>query len=74
MPKSKNVDINQLLLKAHRIGVKNAIDVAARTGTSLIVFKDGKLKSVRPKYKYIRVPIDSSKKKQGHRSSRRKSS
>ncbi len=57
MPKSKEPDINQLLLKAHRLGVNNAIDRAVRTKTPLIVFKNGKLKSVRPKYKYVRVSV-----------------
>ena len=53
---NKKVDINQILLKAHKIAVRNAIDAAARSNTRLVVYEDGKLKEVRPKYKYVRVP------------------
>jgi hypothetical protein len=64
MSKSKKPDINQMLLKAHRLGVKQAIDTSARTNTHLIVYENGKVKSVKPKFKYIRVPVESSTKKQ----------
>lgn len=62
MSKSKEPNINQMLLKAHRQGVKQAIDTAARTKTSLIVFENGKIKSIKPKYKYVRVSLVSSEK------------
>ncbi len=58
MSKSKKLDINKKLLAAHRAGVKQAIDTAARTNTSLIIFEDGRVKSVKPKFKYVRVPVD----------------
>jgi len=64
MSKSKKPDINQMLLKAHKLGVKKAIETSARTKTSLIVCKNGKIKSVKPKFKYVRVPVETSKKKQ----------
>lgn len=64
MPKStKKPDINQIFLKAHKLGVKNAIDVAARSNTLLVVYENGKVRQIRPNYKYVRVPIGASKKK-----------
>jgi len=56
---NKEVDINQMLLKAHKLGVKKAIDVSARSNTRLVVYEGGKVKEVKPKYKYIRVPSKS---------------
>jgi hypothetical protein len=64
MSKSKKPDINQMLLKAHKLGVKNAIETSARTRTSLVVCENGKVKSVKPKFKYVRMPIKSATKKQ----------
>ena len=72
MPKSKEPDINQLLLKAHKLGVKKAIEKSAWTKTSLIIYENGKVKAVRPKFKYVRVPTETSKKKPTTRSPRRK--
>jgi len=63
MSKSKKIDINQMLLKAHKLGVKNAIETSARTNTSLIVYEGGKVKSVRPKFRYVLVPIKTPKNK-----------
>jgi|GEM_PF-1184863 hypothetical protein len=62
MSKSKKPDINEMLLKAHKLEVKQAIDLAARTKTSLVVYENGKIKLVKPKFKYVRVPVKSSKK------------
>jgi hypothetical protein len=62
MPKDKEVNINEMLLKAHKLAVKNAIETSIRTKTSLIVYKDGKVKSVKPPFKYVLVPIKTSKK------------
>jgi hypothetical protein len=61
--KSKKPDINQLLLKAHKLGVKKAIEASARSKTSLIVYENGKVKSVKPKFKYVRVPVKTVAKK-----------
>ncbi len=63
MSKSDKPDITELLLKGHKRGIKKAIDIASRTRTSLIIQKDDKIVAVKPKYKYVRVPIKSSKKK-----------
>ena len=68
MSKSKKPDINQMLLKAHKLGVKKAIETSARTKTSLVVYENGKVKSVKPKFKYVRVPIASLQKKQPSKS------
>lgn len=54
-------DINQMLLEAHRKGIEQAIDLSIRTGVSLVVEKNGKIKEVKPEYKYIRVPIKTDK-------------
>jgi len=58
MPHEHEVDIDAIILEAHRKGVERAIDLSIRTGTPLIVEKDGKIMEIMPQYKYIRVPID----------------
>lgn len=57
------------ILKAHREGVKEAIDLSIRTGVPLVVWEDGKIKKIKPKYKYVLVPI-----KQKKRASQKKRS
>ena len=52
-------DINDILLKAHRKGVLKAIDDSERTGIPLAVYQDGKVVTVPPKFKYLRVPVTS---------------
>lgn len=55
---SKNkTDIHRIILEAHRRGVEQAIDLSIRTGVPLVIEKDGKIIEVKPKYKYVRVPI-----------------
>lgn len=61
MKKKHNKDIHEILLEAHRRGVEQAIDLSIRTGIPLVVEEDGKIKEIKPKYKYIRVPIQSNK-------------
>lgn len=60
-------DINDFFLKAHALGVKRAIDLAIRTKTSLVIEKNGKIRTIKPKFKYVLVPLtkktNSSKKK-----------
>lgn len=48
----------ELILEAHRRGVENAIDLSIRTGVPLVVEKDGKIIEKKPKFKYVRVPIE----------------
>ena len=57
------IDINELFLKAHELGIKMAIDLAVRTNTRLVVYEDGKLKKIKPPYKYVRVPTKTPKSK-----------
>lgn len=54
-------DVNEMLLEAHKKGIEQAIDLSIRTGIPLVVEKNGKIKEVKPEYKYIRVPIKTDK-------------
>ena len=63
MSKSKKPDINKILLRAHKAGVKKAIDASARAKTSLVVYEGGKVRSVKPPYTYERVAVTSPKSK-----------
>ena len=63
MAKSKETDVTDIILEGHKQGIKNAIEIACRKNTSLIVQKGDKLVEVKPKYKYIRVRIKKIKKK-----------
>ncbi len=60
---SKPANINDIFLEAHRRSFLKAEETAIRTGTALIVYKKGKLVAIKPKYKYVLVPIKSSKRK-----------
>lgn len=57
MPKTPNVI--DILLEGHRKGQELAIEASIRSGVPLVVKKNGKILYIKPKYKYIRVPIDS---------------
>lgn len=61
MPNKRKSDVLEVLLKAHREGVERAIDLSIRTGVPLVIQEAGKIKEIKPKYKYIRVPIESKK-------------
>ena len=56
-------DINEILLEAHRRGQERAIDLSIRSGVPLVVWSRGKIVSIKPKYKYVRVPIEFNEKK-----------
>lgn len=58
MSKKKKSDITDILLEAHRRGQKRAIDDSIRTGVPLVVSIDGKIVNIKPKFKYVLVPID----------------
>ena len=58
MPIKDEININEILLDVHRKGVEQAIDLSIRTGVPLVVEKNGKITEIKPKYKYVRVPID----------------
>lgn len=63
MSRDKELDFQQILLKAHRRGIKNAIDLSARTGVPLVVCENGKIKQIKAPYKYVRVPLKRKKRK-----------
>lgn len=58
-----NDDMIHILLRANKLGTKRAIDNSIRTGVPLVVEKNGKITYLKPKYKYMRVPIKSSQRK-----------
>lgn len=57
MPNKRNRDIEEILLEAHQKGVQQAIDLSIRTGVPLVVEENGKIKEIKPQFKYVRVPI-----------------
>lgn len=59
MPSNSVTTIEQFLLEAHRRGIEMAIDQSIRTGVPLVIEKNGKIIKVKPKFKYVKVPIDS---------------
>jgi hypothetical protein len=63
MPKTTLLDVQKILLEAHRRGVEQAIDTSIRTGVPLVVEKGGEILELKPEYKYVKVPIKSSKRK-----------
>ena len=72
MKKLGKMDINDFLLQIHKLSVDRAIDTAIRTGTSLIEYRNGKIVEVKPKFKYVLVPIKTPKKKKTPASLRKK--
>lgn len=61
MPGKHKRDIEELLLEAHQKGVEQAIDLSIRTGVPLVIEENGKIKEIKPQYKYVRVPIHAKK-------------
>ena len=61
MPKA--VSVNDMLLEAHRKSQEMAIEASIRTGVPLVVSKNGKICYIKPKFKYVLVPIDTPTKK-----------
>ena len=55
---SKALNVNEILLKGHKNGQESAIEASIRSGVPLVVVKKGKICYIKPKFKYIRVPID----------------
>lgn len=52
------LDVNEILLASHKKGQELAKEVSIRTGVPLVVKKNGKIRYVKPKFKYVLVPID----------------
>lgn len=68
MPVAKSDDIDRILLNAHAKSYRRAFETAVRTGTALIFSRNGKIVRVKPKYKYVMVPIKTSRKKRAVKS------
>lgn len=62
MSNKRKPDMLELMLKAHREGVEQAIDLSARTGIPLVIYENGKIKRIKAPYKYVRVPVKSNSK------------
>jgi hypothetical protein len=56
-------EIMQIMIKSQKKAYQAALENAIRTGTSLVVMRKGKLVEIKPKYKYVLVPIKSKRKK-----------
>lgn len=63
MAHSEKFDINEVILAAHKHSYQIALETAVRTGTSLIVSRNGKIVKIKPPYEFKLVPLKSSKKK-----------
>lgn len=50
-------DIFEIYIEAHRRAVESAIDLSIRTGVPLVGVKNGKIIEIKPKFKYVKVPI-----------------
>lgn len=56
-------EIMQIIIKSQEKAYQTALEIAIRSGTSLIGTRKGKVVKIKPKYKYVLVPIKSKKKK-----------
>ena len=52
------LDIHEILLESHKKGLEMAKDASIRTGVPLVVWRNGKICYIKPKFKYVLVPID----------------
>lgn len=58
MNNKSNKSINEMILEAHQKGIEYAIDLSIRTGVPLVIEEHGEIKDLKPKFKYIKVPIE----------------
>jgi hypothetical protein len=58
---SDKFDINQIIIDAHEHSYQRAFELAVRTSTALIFWRDGKIIEEKPPYRYELVPIKPSK-------------
>ena len=56
-------DLMAMVLEARRQGVQVAFETAVRTGTALIVVRNGRLAKIKPPFRYEMVPIKPSQQK-----------
>ncbi len=54
---SKILNVNEIMLEAHRRGQKRAIEISIRSGVPLVILKNGKNFNLKPKFKYVLEPI-----------------
>ena len=55
---TKEFNINEVFLKAHKAAIRKANEDSERSGVPLVVYQNGKVISIPPKFKYVRVPIE----------------
>lgn len=72
MDEMDDQEILQIIIKSQEKAYQAALETAIRTGTSLVGSRNGKPVEIKPKYKYVLVPIKPSKKKKITKSSRKK--
>ncbi len=65
-------DLMEAVLRAHKESFRVAFETAVRTGTALVVFRNGKLIEVKPPYRYELVPIKPSRKRKAPRVRKKK--
>lgn len=53
----EEIDITELVLEVHERSFQLAMEKSIQTGVPLVVEKNGKIVEIKPKYKYIKVPI-----------------
>ena len=73
MNKSDKIDMIKIMLAANKKSYQTAFETAVRTGTSLVVNRNGKIINIKPPYEYKMVRIKSSKKKKNAKSSKKQS-
>jgi hypothetical protein len=56
-------EIMRIIIKSQEKAYQTALETAIRSGTSLIGTRKGKVVKIKPKYKYVLVPIKASKKR-----------
>jgi hypothetical protein len=72
MDEMDDKEIMKIMIKSQKKAYQTALETAIRSGTSLIGTRKGKVVKIKPKYKYVLVPIKSAKKKKISKSSRKK--
>lgn len=63
MDKSDKIDMIKIMLAAQKKSFEAAFETAVRTGTALVVNRNGKIVEYKPPYKYVLVPLSPQKKK-----------
>ena len=56
-------ELSEQIIRAHKRSFKRAFETAVRTGTALVVMRNGKLVEIKPPYKYKLVPLRKKKRR-----------